>query len=60
MKRSLYYRKPDQQEDMISATYPVLTIVLAFIFLKEKLNFKSLIGLVLVVISILGIGFLAK
>lgn len=44
----------------IVGTYPVLTIVLALIFLKEKLSFKNLIGVICVVISVLGVGLLGK
>lgn len=41
----------------INATYPVLTIILSLFFLKEKISLKNAFGLVLVVISVIGIGF---
>ena len=41
----------------INASYPVLTIVLSLIFLKEKISLKNMIGLTLVIISVIGISF---
>jgi drug/metabolite transporter (DMT)-like permease len=41
----------------INATYPVLTIILSLIFLKEKISLKNTIGLILVIISVIGVGF---
>ncbi len=41
----------------ITSTYPVVTIILAMIFLKEKISRKSWIGITLVVLAILGLGF---
>lgn len=43
----------------ITATYPVLTIILAMIFLKEKLTVKNGIGLLLVLLAIIGISFVS-
>lgn len=43
----------------ITSTYPVVTILLAMIFLKEKISNKSWVGIILVVLSILGVGFFA-
>lgn len=40
----------------ISASYPVLTVLLSIIFLKEKLTTKNKIGIVLLLIAIVGIG----
>lgn len=42
----------------ITSTYPVITVLLAMIFLKDKITLKNWIGLVLVFASVLGIGFL--
>lgn len=42
----------------ISASAPVLIVLLSLIFLKEKLTRKNWIGLTLVLISIIAIGFL--
>ena len=42
----------------ISATYPAITVVLALIFLKEKLSRKNMVGVLLVLIAILGVGFI--
>lgn len=41
----------------INATYPVLTIILSLFFLKEKISLKNMIGLILVIISVVGVGF---
>lgn len=43
----------------ITSTYPVVTIILAMIFLKEKISLKSWIGVGLVLLAILGVGFFA-
>jgi drug/metabolite transporter (DMT)-like permease len=40
----------------INATYPVLTVFLSLIFLKEKLTIKDIIGLLLVVIAVIGVS----
>jgi uncharacterized membrane protein len=42
----------------IAASYPVLTVLLALIFLKEKISRKNAVGLVCVLIAILGISTL--
>jgi len=44
----------------ITSTYPVVTIVLAHFFLKDKISAKNWFGIILVVGAILGVGFLAK
>ncbi|MBI3485913.1 DMT family transporter [Candidatus Daviesbacteria bacterium] len=44
----------------INASYPVLTVLLALIFLKEKITPKNAIGLALVIISIIGVGFVSS
>ncbi len=44
----------------ITSTYPVVTIVLAQIFLKDKISVKNWVGIALVIVAILGIGFLGK
>lgn len=41
----------------IGATNPVLTVILAVVFLKEKLSLKNIIGLILVIAAILGLAF---
>ncbi len=40
----------------IAGTAPVITIFLALIFLKDKITLKNWIGLLLVLVSIIGIG----
>ncbi len=44
----------------ISASYPVVTILLALIFLKEKLSLKNSLGLILVIVAIIGVGFISS
>lgn len=41
----------------IAASAPVLTVILALIFLKDKITIKNWVGLVLVLVSIIGLGF---
>lgn len=41
----------------IAAINPVLTVLLALIFLKERISFKNGVGLVMVLVAILGISF---
>ena len=41
----------------IMASYPVLTVLLALVFLKEKISAKNWIGLILLFIAVIGIGF---
>jgi len=43
----------------IAASSPIVTIVLALIFLKEKISLKNWMGLIIVFVSIISIGFLA-
>jgi transporter family protein len=42
----------------IMGTYPAFTVMLAYIFLKEKLTRKNLIGIILVILGILAASFL--
>ncbi len=42
----------------IAASAPIVTVVLALIFLKEKITPKNWIGLVLVMLSVIALGFL--
>ncbi len=42
----------------IGASYPVITLILALKFLKEKLSLKNLIGIIMVLTSIIGIAFI--
>lgn len=42
----------------IIASYPVLTTVLAYFFLKEKISIKNWVGLICLFISLIGIGFI--
>ncbi|MBN1331858.1 DMT family transporter [Candidatus Dojkabacteria bacterium] len=40
----------------VTASYPVLIVVLSFMFLKEKLALKDLIGLTMAIIGVIGIS----
>ena len=42
---------------IISSTYPVLGAIIARIFLKEKLPIKTYLGLILIIIAIIFIGY---
>ncbi|MCL5409656.1 MAG: DMT family transporter [Patescibacteria group bacterium] len=42
----------------IAASAPVITVILALIFLKDKITVKNWIGLIMVLASIIGIGFI--
>lgn len=42
---------------IISSTYPVLGAIIARIFLKEKLPMKTYLGLVLIIIAVIFIGY---
>lgn len=42
---------------IISSTYPVLGAIIARIFLKEKLPMKTYLGLILIIIAIIFIGY---
>ena len=44
----------------ITSTYPVVTIILAKIFLKDEISSKNWVGIILVIGAIFGVGFLAK
>ncbi|MEK7186370.1 MAG: DMT family transporter [Patescibacteria group bacterium] len=41
----------------IAASAPVITVLLALIFLKDKISIKNWAGLILVLFSIIGLGF---
>lgn len=43
----------------ISAAYPVLLLFLARIWLKEKINIKSLVGVIIVIIGVVGIAIVS-
>ena len=43
----------------IAASAPIVTIILALIFLKEKVSVKNWIGLILVLVSIIGVGIVS-
>lgn len=42
----------------IVASAPIITVILAVIFLKDKLSPKNLVGLIIVIVSVIAIGFL--
>lgn len=44
----------------IAASGPIVTVILALIFLKEKITPRIWVGLILVLISIVGIGFVTS
>lgn len=41
----------------IVASYPVLTLILASVILKERLQKKDFVGIILVAVALVGIGF---
>lgn len=41
----------------LTATYPGLMIILAYFFLKERVKFKDLIGLLVIIIGVIGISY---
>jgi bacterial/archaeal transporter family protein len=41
----------------LTATYPGIIIILAYIFLKERIKRKDLLGLMIIIIGVLGISF---
>lgn len=45
------------QTSIISTTYPIFTFLLAIVFLKEKVNYKKLIGFIIIMASIININF---
>ena len=42
----------------ITASYPGIVILLAIVFLKEKVNLKDLIGFALIILGIGGLGYI--
>lgn len=40
----------------LTATYPGIMIILAYIFLKERIKLKELVGLIVVIIGVIGIS----
>lgn len=43
----------------IAASTPIITVILALIFLKDKITSKNWLGLVMVLVGIIGIGFVS-
>ena len=41
----------------VASTYPAITVILAFLYLKEKINKVGLFGIVLVTLGVVAVGF---
>ena len=41
----------------LTATYPAIILILAYLFLKERISRKDLLGLSVIIIGVIGIGY---